>query len=134
MKKKIKKTKAKANTKAKPILKPLSSRYSFDIISLSANSKERLTEIEYKYTGVLLVPKHLKKSFVTKRSSVSGLYIINPDIKNPIANKNYKDLKKKEVLDFLKNNLRKDYLLGIKKIIDKEIYPEDKKLDVFPWE
>tara|TARA_R110002153_G_scaffold238583_2_gene392944 strand:+ start:145 stop:528 length:384 start_codon:yes stop_codon:yes gene_type:complete len=124
----------KSKVKVKTKVRPLSSRYSFDIISLSANSKERLTEIEYKYTGVLLVPKHLKKSLNTKRSSVSGLYIIDLNVKSSITNKSYRDLKKKEVIDFLKNNLRKDYLLGIKKIIDKEIYPEDKKLNVFPWE
>ena len=113
--------------------KSLSSRYTFDIISLSANSKNKLTEIEYNYTGVLLIPKHLKNTIKGKRSSVSGLFTINTNIKDSVLNKNYKNLSKKEIIDFLKKNLRQDYILGIKEIINKDIFPEVKKINVLPW-
>ena len=93
--------------------KTLSSRYTFDIISLSANSKNKLIEIEYNYTGVLLIPKHLKKTVKGKKFSVSGLFTINANIKDLVLNKNY--------------------ILGMKKIIDKQIFPGDKKIDVLPW-
>ena len=82
--------------------KTLSSRYTFDIISLSANSKNKLIEIEYNYTGVLLIPKHLKKTVKGKKFSVSGLFTINANIKDLVLNKNYKNISKKEVVDFSK--------------------------------
>ena len=113
--------------------KKLSSRYTFNIISLSVNSKNKLIEIEYNYTGVLLIPKHLKKSVKGKKFSVSGLFTINVNVKDLVLNKNYKNISKKEVVNFLKKNLRQNYILGMKKIIDKQIFPGDKKIDVLPW-
>jgi len=113
--------------------KTLSSRYTFDIISLSANSKNKLIEIEYNYTGVLLIPKHLKKTVKGKKFSVSGLFTINANIKDLVLNKNYKNISKKEVVDFLKKNLRQNYILGMKEIINKQIFSGDKKIDVLSW-
>jgi hypothetical protein len=113
--------------------KILSSRYTFDIISLSANSKNKLIEIEYNYTGVLLIPKHLKKTVKSKKFSVSGLFTINANIKDLVLNKNYKNISKKEVVDFLKKNLRQNYILGMKEIINKQIFSGNKKINVLPW-
>jgi hypothetical protein len=124
----------KAIVKPKPVVKEyLSARYSFDIISIQTDAVKRIVEIGYTYTGTLLIPKSLKSSNEPNSISVSGTYLIKASDNNDILDKDIKSLNKKEVVVFLKDSLRDDYISGMRDIIAKELFPGLKKNEVLPW-
>ncbi len=133
LKKKPSKKITKVEKKVAPIVVKefLSSRYSFNIISLSADEKNRIKEIKYSYTGVLLIPKSLKKLYSPKSVAVEGSYIINSN--DSLSLRDYKTLTKKEVVVYLQKMLRDDYIQGMKDIISQELLPEIKKIEKLPW-
>tara|TARA_R110000796_G_scaffold4664_1_gene17915 strand:+ start:2864 stop:3325 length:462 start_codon:yes stop_codon:yes gene_type:complete len=133
LKKKPSKKITKVEKKVAPIVVKefLSSRYSFNIISLSADEKNRIKEIKYSYTGVLLIPKSLKKLHSPKSVAVEGSYIINSN--DSLSLRDYKTLTKKEVIVYLQKMLRDDYIQGMKDIILQELLPEIKKIEKLPW-
>ena len=134
LRKKPSKKITKVKKKVTPIVVKefLSSRYSFNIISLSADEKNRIKEIKYSYTGILLIPKSLKKLHSPKSVTVECSYIINND--NGFLNlRDYKTLTKKEVIVYLQKMLRDDYIQGMKDIISQELLPEIKKIEKLPW-
>jgi hypothetical protein len=135
LRKKPSKKITKVKKKVAPIVVKefLSSRYLFDIISLSADEKNRIKEIIYSYTGVLLIPKSLKNLYSPKSVTVEGSYIINDNGDNSLSLKDYKTLTKKEVIVYLQKMLRDDYIQGMKDIISQELLPEIKKIEKLPW-
>tara|TARA_B110000977_G_scaffold82549_1_gene110284 strand:- start:21521 stop:21949 length:429 start_codon:yes stop_codon:yes gene_type:complete len=129
----------KLNKKAKVVIEKntikefLSSRYTFDIISLVTNKDRTIKEIVFSYTGTLLIPKSLKEFHPPNKSSVTGTHVVNSKSKPILQTTDYMSISKSDMIWNLKESLRKDYILGMKEIIDNEIIPEKNIVVDLPW-
>ena len=105
----------------------------FDIISLVTNKDRTIKEIVFSYTGTLLIPKSLKEFHPPNKSSVTGTHVVNSKSKPILQTTDYMSISKSDMIWNLKESLRKDYILGMKEIIDNEIIPEKNIVVDLPW-
>ena len=139
VKKPVKKPVKTRNKKAKVVIEKntirefLSSRYTFDIISLVTNKDNTIKEIVFSYTGILLIPQSLKEFYSPTKSFVTGTHVVNSNSKPIFHTTDYKSISKSDMIWNLKESLRKDYILGMKEIIDSEIMPEQNNVVDLPW-
>ena len=135
----VKKSVKTRNKKAKVVIEKntikefLSSRYTFDIISLVTNKDNTIKEIVFSYTGILLIPQSLKEFYSPTKSFVTGTHVVNSNSKPIFHTTDYKSISKSDMIWNLKESLRKDYILGMKQIIDSEIMPEQNNVVDLPW-
>jgi len=135
----VKKPVKTRNKKAKVVIEKntirefLSSRYTFDIISLVTNKDNTIKEIVFSYTGILLIPQSLKEFYSPTKSFVTGTHVVNSNSKPIFHTTDYKSISKSDMIWNLKESLRKDYILGMKEIIDSEIMPEQNNVVDLPW-
>ena len=125
--------KVKIVVEKKTIKEFLSSRYTFDIISLVTNKDNTIKEIVFSYTGILLIPQSLKEFYSPTKSFVTGTHVVNSNSKPIFHTTDYKSISKSDMISNLKESLRKDYILGMKEIIDSEIMPEQNNVVDLPW-
>ena len=111
----------------------LSTRFSFKVTSIKTNQLNLIQEINFIYTGVLLIPKSLKSEYQPKKCSLEGTYLVLAGDKSNEVNTDYNHLSKKDVLLYLDNSLRTDYVNGLKDIIKNEILPERNFVVKQPW-
>jgi len=135
------KVKPKAKPKAKVVVKtptiieekPLYIKYYLEIVSLINGEEGFLKEIIFTYKGVLVIPLSLKNIYKADSHTTQSTFTIPENIKDPILTKHFSNLTKKETLNFLNDHLRDTYIIGLKKIIYKEVWPHHKIIDQLPW-
>tara|TARA_R110002051_G_scaffold317152_1_gene397944 strand:- start:1067 stop:1618 length:552 start_codon:yes stop_codon:yes gene_type:complete len=108
-------------------------RYTFHIESLEVDEKNILKEISFEYKGVKIIPKSLKDSISSQSYSVIGTHIVPVGSNHPILLKDYTSIKRKEIITYLSSQLRKDYIKGMRDVINKELLSENKKIEKLPW-
>jgi len=111
-------------------------RYRFHIESIEVNKRNIITDIKFLYKGILYIPKSYKDTVKPASGSVIGSIKV-PEGRKPedhvVGKRDYKKLQRKEIIDWLNKNVREGYIQGMKEHINKQIFPENKKIDKLPW-
>jgi hypothetical protein len=135
VRRKTRKSKAKVIVKTPTIVeeRPLYIKHYLEIVSLITNEEGFLEEIIFTYKGVLVIPLSLKDIYKADSHTTQSTFTIPKNIKDPILTKRFDNLTKKETLNFLKDHVNDTYMVGLKEVIYKEVWPEHKIIDQLPW-
>lgn len=150
---KTKKTKVKkasvkkVSTKKKSIKKivaipeikdSVSVRYTIIPTSLSVDGYNLIETIIFDVQATFIIPKSLKSTVDAKSIRIQGSYKLkskygDDDYKNEVLTTDYKLLTKNQVHMFLINNIRPEYLQGVKDVAYKELAPQHKIIEKIVW-
>lgn len=119
---------AELRKKEKPFI-----RYSFHIESIEVDSNNLLEQIVFLYKGTMVIPNSLKEDYKPGSYSVVGTYIIPHDLDHLVRTSDYTKIKRKEIIKLLLDNVRPNYIAGMKELIHKELMPEYKIITDHPW-
>ena len=108
-------------------------RYSFHIESIEVDKYNTLEQIVYNYKGTMVIPKSQKDNYKSGNTMVTGVYLVPKKLKDPVVNKDFKHITRKEIIALLVNNISADHKLGMQQIIEKELMPEFKIIKELPW-
>ena len=108
-------------------------RYSFHIESIEVDKYNILEEIVYNYKGTMVIPKSQKDNYKAGNTMVTGVFLVPKKLKDPVINKDFKHITRKEIIALLINNISADHKLGMQQIIEKELMPEFKIIKELPW-
>lgn len=122
------KKQADLRKKEKPFI-----RYSFHIESVEVDGNNLLEEIVFLYKGTMVIPKSQKSNYDQGSYSVNGTYVVPHNIDHVVRLQDFKSIKRKDVIDLLLNNVREDYITGMRQMIHKELMPEYKIITELPW-
>lgn len=119
---------AELRKKEKPFI-----RYSFHIESIEVDSNNLLEQIVFLYKGTMVIPNSLKEDYKPGSYSVVGTYIIPHDLDHLVRTSDFTKIKRKEIIKLLLDNVRPNYIAGMKELIHKELMPEYKIITDHPW-
>ena len=125
-KKVVKKPQAKKTTKkvvkksTEPTIKDIV--YSWEIVSLVTRQDDSIEEIIYELHGS--VGKYKKKRTAVAQGALAVVF----DPKDKISSSDYKELEKKEVINYLKSKISENYLLSLKEIVQEELFSKTPKI------
>lgn len=108
-------------------------RYSFHIESVEVDVNNLLERIVFEYKGTMVIPNSLKEDYKPGSYSVVGTYIIPHDLDHLVRTSDYTKIKRKEIIKLLLDNVRPNYIAGMKELIHKELMPEYKIITDHPW-
>tara|TARA_R110000744_G_C19137029_1_gene537784 strand:+ start:29 stop:487 length:459 start_codon:yes stop_codon:yes gene_type:complete len=119
---------AELRKKEKPFI-----RYSFHVESIEVDSNNLLEQIVFLYKGTMVIPNSLKEDYKPGSYSVVGTYIIPHDLDHLVRTRDFTQIKRKEIIKLLLDNVRPTYITGMKELIHKELMPEYKIITDHPW-
>ena len=119
---------AELRKKEKPFI-----RYSFHVESIEVDSNNLLEQIVFLYKGTMVIPNSLKEDYNPGSYSVVGTYIIPHDLDHLVRTRDFTQIKRKEIIKLLLDNVRPTYITGMKELIHKELMPEYKIITDHPW-
>jgi len=108
-------------------------RYSFHIESVEVDVNNLLEHIVFEYKGTMVIPQSQKLNYKSGSYSVSGTYIVPHDLDHAVRIKDYRSIKRNDIIQLLLSNVRPTYIEGMKEIIHKELMPEYKIITDHPW-
>ena len=119
---------AELRKKEKPFI-----RYSFHVESIEVDSNNLLEQIVFLYKGTMVIPNSLKEDYKPGSYSVVVTYIIPHDLDHLVRTRDFTQIKRKEIIKLLLDNVRPTYITGMKELIHKELMPEYKIITDHPW-
>ena len=81
----------------------------------------------------MVIPKSQKDNYKPGTTYVTGVFIIQSNIEWDGTNKDFSKVSRTDIINLLKNNIRKGHIDGMKEIIEKELMPEYKIIKDLPW-
>ena len=96
--------------------------YSWEIISLVTRQDDSIEEIIYELHGS--VGKYKKKKTAVAQGALAVVF----DPKDKISTSDYRELEKKEVINYLKSKISEKYLLYLKEIVQEELFSKTPKI------
>ena len=94
-------------------------RYSFHIESVEVDVNNLLERIVFEYKGTMVIPKSQKLNYKSGSYSVNGTYIVPHDLDNVVRLKDYRSIKRNDIIQLLLSNVRPTYIEGMKEIINR---------------
>ena len=81
----------------------------------------------------MVIPKSQKLNYNPGSYSVNGTFTVPHDLDNVVRLKDYRSVKRNDIIQLLLSNVRPTYIEGMKEIIHKELMPEYKIITDHPW-